>query len=115
MLRCPACKRELKVIRGTFPCPWCGVKLQWDWGITFPECCLLGFLTFFIPYGMAVMTWPEKPWFGPLIVWALEIPMTVVFIWVRVRFFPSEVKRDSGWPDDGGIPHITPPPEPPKD
>jgi hypothetical protein len=84
-------------------------------GLNFVECCLLGLLIFSLPYGMAVMTWPDKPWIGALVVFVPEIPVTVVFIWVRVRFFPSEVKRDSGWPDDGTIPHITPPPEPPKD
>jgi hypothetical protein len=45
----------------------------------------------------------------------MEFPIVFVFIWVRVKIFPSEVKRDSGWPDDGTILHITSPPEPPKD
>jgi hypothetical protein len=115
MLRCPVCRREIRVISGTFPCEWCGEKLSWELGLTYPECCLLGFLIFFIPYGIAVLKWPSKPWLWLLIVLLLDIPLTVLFIWVRIWFFPSEVKRYSGWADDGTIPHITTPPEPPKD
>jgi hypothetical protein len=117
MLKCPCCKRQIKVIWGTFPCPWCGEKLHWDLGLTLLECSILGVLIFVVPSVIAFWLWPVDyaPWLAPLLVLLLDFPISFVFIFVRLRFFPSEVKRDSGWPDDGMILHITNPPEPPKE
>lgn len=98
--------------RQKFPCPWCGVKLRRDFRLTFLDCFLLGILGFFVPYGIAVDTWPTKPWLWLFVVVIVAIPITIVFVGVRVVFFPPELKRDSGWVDDGTILHITTPPEP---
>ena len=116
MLKCPCCGRQIKVLRGTFPCQWCGEKLHWDLGLSLLECSLLGVMLLFVPFLIAFWAWPveDAPWLGGLLCLLFAAPIGAVFIFVKVAFFPSEVKRDSGWPDDGTIPHITSPPEPPK-
>jgi hypothetical protein len=95
---------------------WCGEKLRWDLGFSLLECALLGILIMWLPFVIAFWVWPTDyaPWLGGLLVLILEIPITVVFVLIRVVFFPSPVKKDSGWPDDGTILHITNPPEPPR-
>lgn len=117
MLRCPSCRRQIKVHWGTFPCPWCREKLRWDLGLCLVECSLLGVLLIFVPFLIAFWVWPGEnaPWLGGLLALILEVPIIAVFIFVRIAFFPSEVQRDSGWPDDGTILHITSPPQPPKE
>lgn len=117
MLRCPACGRQIRVICGTFPCLWCGEKLRWDSGFTVAACVLLGIMLFLVPNLIAFWMWPADKacWLGPLLVFVLCVPITLVFGFIRGAFFPSPVKKDSGWQDDGTILHITSPPEPPKE
>jgi hypothetical protein len=117
MLRCPSCRRQIKVHWGTFPCQWCREKLHWDLGLAVVECSLLGVLLFVVPFLIALRLEPgeDAPLLAGLLALILEVPILTVFIFVRVTFFPSELQRDSGWPDDGMILHITSPPQPPKE
>ena len=117
MLKSPSCRRQIKVLWGTFLCRWCGEKLHWDLGLFLVECSLLGVIALFVPCLIAwwVLPGEDAPRLAGLLALLLEVPICAVFIFVRVAFFPSPVKKDSGWPDDGTILHITSPPQPPKD
>jgi len=116
MLKCPVCGRQITVRRGSFACPWCNAKLRLP-GTSRLEWSAIGVVVIFVPFLIARWLVPPEyaPLFGGLLVLVLVVPISAVLGYLRGTFSPPKVQRDSGWPDDGTILHITSPPEPPKE
>jgi hypothetical protein len=90
MLKCPSCGRQVKVLWGTFPCPWCGEKLRWYLGLSLLECSLLGVGLLFVLFLIAFWVWPVEyaPWLGGVLVLLVAFPLGLFFfirLWKWLR------------------------------
>jgi membrane associated rhomboid family serine protease len=83
MPKCPSCGREIKVLWGTFTCPWCREKIRWYLGRSLLECSLAGtVLLFLFLYVLASWALPVEQ---PLLSWVLGLLgliTTVLFYFV---------------------------------
>jgi uncharacterized protein YbaR (Trm112 family) len=118
MLKCPVCRREIKVRQGSFACPWCKEKLDWPEASRLEETAIvvLGTIVpFLVPYllgarGLNVLL------YGLVLFVPVCAAVAVAWGLLRGTLFPPKVRRHvAGWPDEGTILHITAPPEPPKE
>jgi hypothetical protein len=73
-------------------------KLRWDWGLTLVERSLLGVIEWVVPFLIAFWMWPVDyaPLLGGVLALLLAVPISFVYFFIRITFFPSEVRRDSG-------------------
>jgi hypothetical protein len=117
MLNCPVCGFQMRkgdLHRGSFPCPGCNARLRW------PESSRLELLAvsvaavivaFVVAYRLGPLEY--APLIGAVLVPVLGIPIGVAYGILRVLLFSLKLQRDSRWPDEGTVLHITGPPDPP--
>jgi hypothetical protein len=120
MFKCPVCGgrvRRLDLRRQSFSCPWCKEKLCWSDGFSRLEFSIFGAVLVFGPFVIAAWLWPGEnaPWLGGVLCLVLAFPFSFLYGVLRFIFYPPRLRRDSGWPDEGTILHITGPPGPPNE
>ena len=120
MLKCPVCGWQLRkgeFRMGTFACPRCKTLLDLpEFGtreaipITFVAIIASVLIAYTLGAGTYVLA------IGLLLAIPLAFAIFAVYAFIWGTFFPPKVRRHVvGRPDEGTIPHITNPPEPPKE
>lgn len=116
MLKCPVCQRRMVVNTRYLSCPWCGAKLRFP-RPTRIEYGLVGVISIFA--SVALASYLVSGITVLFVVAAICLPLTASIAWVAGiilgTLFPRKLRRDEGWPDEGTMLHITPPPDPPED
>jgi hypothetical protein len=113
--KCPACgygMRNREIHRGPFPCPGCNQKLQGLEPSRFEQSVFV-VAGIIISLVIAYEFGPHNEYavlVGLILAPVLAIPMGAAYGTLRILFFPLKVYKEDGWPDEGTILHITPPP-----
>jgi uncharacterized protein YbaR (Trm112 family) len=117
MLKCPVCRRQIKVHHGTFACPWCNEKLDWPEASRLEESAVVVIAFLIVPLLVAYLLGGRGVnvlLYGLVLFLPLGSAVAVAMGLLRGTLFPRKLRRHvAGWPDEGTILHITDPPGPP--